>query len=333
MKFLTCSRCFAGTAADPRRRQAQPKNEEITNPLVITKRPKVRHASKPQQPQKSKRFPEVLRGALASWRRRRGGGGGSHAPATSKNARRSDQKKPPPPPQRRRMPRSTAASRTQRLIRLYEDRASTPGQQDQLLILDPPPNFDDSLESHQNFRNKLNTLDFRRMNTVALEEQQPSTSTARSRKSLLLEDFIKERMRIEQAMIDLLNGTDRGSILLKTNDRRVRFDDSPPPPPPPKANIVELQEQAGETKKEAHQEYPKKSIETTEIKLSMDPNIKVEDFYVERKTTYLKGKTVEDKSLVLKLAPKDDIDRELEAKDGMARTQEIVFRNFGKLTF
>lgn len=131
--------------------------------------------------------------------------------------------------------------------------------------------------------------------------------------------------------MDLLNGTDRGSILLKANDqRKVRFDDLPPK----KANIVELQEEPCEPKNPAQpQQQPKKVTETTEIKLSMDPNTKVEDFYVERKTTYLKGKTVEDKALVLKLAPKDEIDRELEAKDGMARTQEIVFRNFGKLTF
>lgn len=327
MKFLECSRCLG-----PEGRGAR--QEEVADPLVMTKRPRVQPGRRASPP-KPRRLPEVIRGALASWRSRRR----SHAPAAggasdAKKKQQQHQQQQPPPP--RRMPRTS--SRTQRLIRLYEDRASppppscaTPGRHEQLsLILEPPPSFDDSLESHQNFRNKLNTLDFRRMNTVALEGEPSTSASSRSRRSLLLEDFLKERMRIEQAMVELLNGTDRGSLLLRTPERKVRFEEAPP-----KVSVVELQEQPAPEPggKVAPLVKELREKETTEIKLTMDPNTKVEDFYVERKTTYLKGKTVEDKALVLKLAPKDRIDRELEAKDGMARTQEYVFRNFGKLSF
>lgn len=244
---------------------------------------------------------------------------------------------------------------------MYEERASSPEGKNCLYqedyVIDPPASFsgDDSLESHQNFKNKLNTLDFKRMNTVALEapssptpsrsdsaiyrknsyveRESASLPIGKFARKTMLEDFLRERLRIEQTMIDLLNGRDPGSLVLKKSrneDKKVRF----------KVDGAEKKlrvDVAGEGKIGLTEDG--RLERETEIKLSVDPSVKVEDFYVEKRTTFLKDKTVEDKALVLKIAAKDELEREEEGAiagrneetTGRPRSRELVFRNFGKM--
>ena len=270
-----------------------------------------------------------------------------------------------PPP---RVPRTRhrPPTRTQRLIKHYEERANSPescrSQFHEEPIIEPPASFsgDDSIESHQNFKNKLNTLDFKRMNTVALEAPaSPTPSRADSAiyrknsyseaaesaavpickfaRKTLLEDFLKERVRIEQTMIDLLNGRDPGSILLKKSrneDKRVRFSEEAHQLKRPKELRVDL---AGEGKIQLKDDG--RLERETEIKLCVDPGTKVEDFYVEKRTTYLKDKTVEDKALVLRIGEEEEQQqrqqlrrRDVEDTTGRARSREMLFRDFGKMS-
>ena len=305
MKFLTCSRCLE----DDQQLTTNHQIQEISNPLVITKRPKYQtYQSSSSSPKQKSSFPFILSNFIA-WPRRK---------KKSQSVRIGSIRviEPPPPPRRRYRHRPT--SRTQRLIKMYEDRASSPEpciHQYQEYVIEPPASFsgDDSLESHQNFRNKLNTLDFKRMNTVALEAspgtpsksetsiyrnnsytEEPS-STAKFARKTMLEDFLKERPKIEQTMIDLFN-TKRA----RSEERKVRF------------NVDADDCTRGD--------------QETEIKLEVDPETKVEDFFVEKRTTYLKHKKVEDKSLVLKIAPRDG------REDDEDAGREMVFKNFGKMT-
>jgi len=85
-------------------------------------------------------------------------------------------------------------------------------------LIDPPPCFRNT-ETRQNFENKLNSLDFRRMNTVAIPEGPKSSphdlgdwSTIRENGGLrdtersyavTLDRIVTERLKIERTMIDL----------------------------------------------------------------------------------------------------------------------------------
>jgi hypothetical protein len=134
----------------------------------------------------------------------------------------------------------------------------------------------------------------------------------------MLEDFLKERRRIERTMIDLLSGKESeltGPRRSRAEERKVRFKIEG-------AHCELVKDRGPKDKGRAQQE--------TEIELLVDPTTKVEDFYVERRTTYLKDKTVEDKALVLKIRP-----AHAKCKDisGMATTpREMVFSNFQNLT-
>lgn len=85
-------------------------------------------------------------------------------------------------------------------------------------LIDPPPCFRNT-ETRQNFENKLNSLDFRRMNTVAIPEGPESSpdgsggwSAIRENGGLrdaersyaaTLDRIVAEHLRIERTMIDL----------------------------------------------------------------------------------------------------------------------------------
>ncbi|KAJ8672552.1 hypothetical protein QAD02_003811 [Eretmocerus hayati] len=334
MKFLACSRCLEVDAS----RRSQPA-QDITNPLMVTKRPTPKLVPTPVMADESSssgrrcQLPKLLL-ALTPWRRRGRASRGNKqtqtcqpAMASSSSLRRSVRIAESQVQRRQRSTRysSRPVSRTQRLIRLYEERAKSP-------VVQEFNNDEQSLESHQNFKNKLNSLDFRRMNTVALENPRKlehedigracrSTSRDRNRddgetpptkleRKTLLEDFLRERQRIELAVDELLCGTDPGSMALKKGEkdaledpgsRRVRF-----------AEIVQL--------------------EPAEIEVSVDTGeaCKLENFYAQSTMTFLKDATVEDKSLVIKLTPKDEID-DLEEQAGMRKPRQFVFKNFGKL--
>ncbi|XP_058799317.1 uncharacterized protein LOC131668863 [Phymastichus coffea] len=304
MKFFACSRCLDDEAAQkPSKSCRRQPLQEINNPLVMTKRPSptVLQPSPPTS-RKKKEYPSFMAALAALSRRPRKRSSSSTLPL--KNAR-SRVIEPPV----RQMVRQRPASRTQRLIKLYEDRAEGNYRNAEFLI-EPPASFsgDDSTESHQNFKNKLNTLDFKKMNTVGVEADPPSIYRKNSyeeaqpvpickfARKTLLEDFLKERVRIEQTMIDLLNGRDPGSLVLKksrNDDKRVRF----------KEARVDVSSEA-----KVNLTEDGRLEQGTEIKLQVDPCAEVEDFYVERKTTYMKDKKIEDKALVLKIAAKDQVD-------------------------
>lgn len=326
MKFLSCSRCFTTDSPSQQSTSHQPV-QEITNPLVVTKRPtpKVVHPRKATttDSNRKRRFPAIF-SALTSWPRKNRRPQQQPQQPQKRNIRKTVRVIEPPPRRRYRPP-----TRTQRLIRLYEEQARYPDLKHELyhreFLIDPPASFsgdDESLESHQNFKNKLNTLDFRRMNTVALEAE-PATSRSESAlyrknsyseepapkfagRKTLLEDFLKERLQIEQTMIDLLNKQPTALKKSRNEEKKVRFDVGGD-------KTVELTEDGRVEARE------------TEIKVRVDPDTRVEDFYVERKTTYLKDRTVEDKALVLKIGEPGPVD-----EIGMRR--DLVFRNFGKMS-
>ncbi|CAB0040739.1 unnamed protein product [Trichogramma brassicae] len=300
MKFLrNCSQCL-----DDEEQTTNCRTYPSDDPLVMTKRPRQQqHRVVYPKPQKSNFLSN-----FNLWPRRK-----SSQKAQTVKIRAIRVIEPPPP--RRRLKHRPPPSRTQRLINMYEERAHSPDpsgciQRYQEYLLDPPASFsgDDSLESHQNFRNKLNTLDFQRMNTVALEAEPSSSgksdpamyhknsyneesSTAKFARKTMLEDFLKERPKIEQTMIDLFNGKSSRTM---SEERKVRFQVDAGAASA--ASTAESEQHKGKTERE------------TEIKLQVDPTTKVRDFYVEKRTTYLKHKTVEDKALVLKIAPRSPCD-------------------------
>ncbi|KAL7305692.1 hypothetical protein TKK_0001949 [Trichogramma kaykai] len=321
MKFLrNCSQCL-----DDEEQATNCRTYPSDDPLVMTKRPRQQqHRVVHPKPQKSNFLSN-----FNLWPRRK-----SSQKAQTVKIRAIRVIEPPPP--RRRLKHRPPPSRTQRLINMYEERAHSPDpsgciQRYQEYLLDPPASFsgEDSLESHQNFRNKLNTLDFQRMNTVALEAE-PScsgksdpaiyhknsyneeSSTAKFARKTMLEDFLKERPKIEQTMIDLFNGK---SSRTKSEERKVRFQVDAGAASA--ASTTESEQHKGKTERE------------TEIKLQVDPTTKVRDFYVEKRTTYLKHKTVEDKALVLKIAPRSPCDDDDDDDDA---GREMVFKNFGKMS-
>jgi len=85
-------------------------------------------------------------------------------------------------------------------------------------LIDPPPCFRNT-ETRQNFENKLNSLDFRRMNTVAIPEKEPGSGprdpgddwrairenggVCDRSYAATLDRIVAERLKIERTMIDL----------------------------------------------------------------------------------------------------------------------------------
>lgn len=106
-------------------------------------------------------------------------------------------------------------------------------------LIDPPPCFRNT-ETRQNFENKLNSLDFRRMNTVAIPEEPVANGNALNGKTnwirgknsgscevdrgsscaKTLDRIMQERLRIERTMIDLFV---RAPILKSSHGEQVSF--------------------------------------------------------------------------------------------------------------
>lgn len=124
-------------------------------------------------------------------------------------------------------------------------------------LIDPPPCFRNT-ETRQNFENKLNSLDLRRMNTVAIPEGPVANRAARAARALngfrtswrpirgnggscvldrerscakTLDRIVQERLRFERTMIDLfvrapiLKSSHGEQVLLARENKTVRFKD------------------------------------------------------------------------------------------------------------
>lgn len=314
MKFLECTQCFVGSDGE-RSRHTTVVIPEATDPLVITKRPaaitKLQHKNRATYiSDDKKKLPILLKNLTTTW--------------TTTNEDISALKRYPKTvkkvvrviePPRRLVPISRRpTSRTQRLIRMYENRAvrtptptpppappppppPTPPTSLEYLI-QPPLEF----EYHENFKNQLDDSDFERMNTVALGEPLEDTPEfcateivempiSKFAKKVVIEDRLKEKTKIETSKVDLTHTADNQLLPIVDCDqllaKEMRVDVS---------NCQFLGEPVMNEDGSVKQE--------TAITLRVEPGTKIEEFYVEKTTTYLKDKKVEDKSLVLTIGKK-----------------------------
>lgn len=253
MKFLACSRCFSSVDEATASRQA-----EVLNPLVITKRPVPKllhenHSLKTSFAPKS-RFPGVLRVLSAPWRRRKKLRPKVRLETRHKTKKRDlvkerglkyDEKKSKRTNEfsrnyqvkKRRFDQSDEDNLRNYHARRHEELEREYNEHLEALkfLIDPPDCFKNP-EMRQNFENKLNTLDFRRMNTVAISSDFNSNGgrkfdyyspkedvySQKGKFSVNLDEFVQEHLKIEQTMINLLN---REPILKK--DKGYSRDGSP----------------------------------------------------------------------------------------------------------
>ncbi|XP_032665080.1 uncharacterized protein LOC116841366 [Odontomachus brunneus] len=258
MKLFDCTQCLM--TLHRRRKSQRRRSYETTDPLVMTKRP----SSRRQRPRRGEsassrraagssrsktRLLSVVRRFSASWRRGR-------VIARMTVARSKLEARPRPKKKllaKTDRPRRVGISRTFNRAYLRKEIVSveTPGGNDtgqeddaggrragQLereyyehlealkFLIDPPPCFRNT-ETRQNFENKLNSLDLRRMNTVAIPEGPVANGRHRDAKRLngfrwspirengglcgdrerscakTLDRIVEERLRIERTMLDL----------------------------------------------------------------------------------------------------------------------------------
>lgn len=243
MKLLDCARCL--TALNQRRSSRRRDDCETTDPLVMTKRPPTRHhhhhhhhrrsESAPRIASSSRfsngRFLSAMRNFGASWKRRR-----INAGARSKLETRS--KKSLVGSDEGGLKRvgirgtlNGVHLRKRKIPARIEEVGiagrRAPGELEReyyehlealKFLIDPPPCFRNT-ETRQNFENKLNSLDFRRMNTVAIPagpENGPDddyysadwcaireNGGSRRYAQATLDRIVAEHLRIERTMIDL----------------------------------------------------------------------------------------------------------------------------------
>jgi len=252
MKLFDCIKCLTTLN---QRRSSRRRSCETTNPLVITKRPPTRrypHHRRSELAQKSTssrfnvQFLTTIRRFGASWKRRRiRSKHDTHTksrkllagddevrsksvgiPRTINGVHLKRKRKIPEKSAEtskgndteRREEVIVAGRRAGQLEREYYEHLET-----LKFLIDPPPCFRNT-ETRQNFENKLNSLDFRQMNTVAIPAG-PETngyqdvgnpngfrSPIRENKSSYdrgrlyadtLDRIVEEHLKIERTMIDL----------------------------------------------------------------------------------------------------------------------------------
>lgn len=238
MKFLNCSRCFS-TIENSASASHHP---EVFNPLIMTKRPKTK-IDNPSKTSKASfaavpRFPALLKVISRPWRRRK-----KLRPKIRLETRHKRKKRDLIKEKIPNYPTNFHYSSNRRKINQehlpnvndiqhYEKEYSE--QFEALKFLIDPPDCFKNPETRQNFENKLNTLDFRRMNTVAIALDSEDSSKKLidyylSEKEIVKTDeFLQNHLKIEETMINLLN---REPILKKDRDaspasrKTVRFKD------------------------------------------------------------------------------------------------------------
>lgn len=257
MKFFDCAQCL--TTLNQRRLSRWRGCNETTDPLVMTKRPPTRrqrhHRRRSESVQKitssrsKARFLTVMRSFSASWKRR------AAKMSNAKNKLKTHPKKLLVRNDEVES-RYVGISRTLNGVHLRKSkipatvdtsRVNGTGQKGDdgvagrragelereyyehleafKFLIDPPPCFRNT-ETRQNFENKLNSLDFRRMNTVAIPEgletnrfQELKSSPDGFRKLTCengvlydicersyadtLDRIVEEHLKIERTMLDL----------------------------------------------------------------------------------------------------------------------------------
>ena len=253
MKFLACSRCFSSVDEASTSRQA-----EALDPLVITKRPVPKLLHEHHSPKTSfapgSRFPTVLRVLSAPWRRRKKVRPKVRLETRHKTKKRDLVKERDIKFEDKKSKKTNEFSRNYQVKKRKFDQFEEDNfrnyharRQEELereynehlealkFLIDPPDCFKNP-ETRQNFENKLNTLDFRRMNTVAIApdfnsngrekfdyySSKEDLQSQRGKFSANLDEFVQEHLIIEQTMINLLN---REPILKK--DKGYSRDGSP----------------------------------------------------------------------------------------------------------
>lgn len=192
MKFFNCSQCL-GTNEDP----IPSGSIEITNPLVITKRP-IRLVSEDSKRRISfvtsrTRLPPILRSLSASWKRRKRSHGRTRLESRKSKKRNSIREcKSKEDRGREALSKvvddvSTTKEILERLDRLEESNRSSRRIEDRdeelereyyehfKFLIDPPPCFR-NVEANQNLKNKFNSLELKRINTVAIPETTDNTA-------------------------------------------------------------------------------------------------------------------------------------------------------------
>lgn len=258
MKLFDCIQCL--TALN-RRSSSRRRDRETTDPLVITKRPPTRHrqhhrprhsesAQKITTSRSNARFLTTIRSFGATWKRR------GFARTRSKHETRSRPKKLPAGDDEVKskgvgIPRAVNGVHSKRKRKtpaksVETSKGDDTGRREEVdvggrragelereyyehlealkFLIDPPPCFRNT-ETRQNFENKLNSLDFRRMNTVAIpagpvtnghqdpaspngfrsairENDDSSRDRGRSYADTL-DRIVEEHLKIERTMIDL----------------------------------------------------------------------------------------------------------------------------------
>ncbi|KAF7396341.1 hypothetical protein HZH66_007203 [Vespula vulgaris] len=326
MKFFDCSQCL-GTNEDP----IPSSSIEITNPLVITKRP-IRLVSEDSKRRISfvtsrTRLPPILRSLSASWKRRKRSHGRTRLESRKSKKRNSirecKSKKEEKEEEEEEEDRGSEAlskvvddvSATkeilERLDRLEESNRSSRRFEDRdeelereyyehfKFLIDPPPCFR-NVEVNQNLKNKFNSLELKRINTVAIPETTDisnlesigisktlhfkdtnelgqKTETNRFFRVETLGLIFRERFEVTGTTMELL---DRNSSILKSEDddarrkrsfrrenKTVRFKDEED-----KLSNVDNFENGVKERLDDFQRNPTRSIEPEEIlqRLSRD---------------------------------------------------------------
>lgn len=272
MKFFDCTKCLV--TLNQRRSSRWRGCNETTDPLVMTKRPPTRrqrhHRRRSESVQKiassrtKARFLTAMRSFSASWKRRA---------ARMSNAKNKLETRPKKllvrnnevesryvgisrtlngvHSRKRKIPATVDTSRVNDTGQKGDDgvagrRAGEREYYEHLeafkFLIDPPPCFRNT-ETRQNFENKLNSLDFRRMNTVAIPAG-PETNRFQELKSSpdgfrnstcangvsydicersyadTLDRIVEEHLRIERTMLDLFV---RAPILKSRHGEQVSF--------------------------------------------------------------------------------------------------------------
>lgn len=273
MKFFDCAKCLI--TLNQRRSSRWRGRNETTDPLVMTKRPPTRHqrhhrrhsesVQKIASSRSKARFLTAMRSFSASWKRRA---------ARMSNAKNKLETRPKKLLVRNNEVESRyVISRTLNGVHLRKrkipatvdtSRVNDTGQKGDdgiagrragelereyyehleafKFLIDPPPCFRNT-ETRQNFENKLNSLDFRRMNTVAIPEG-PETNRFQELKSSpdrfrnltcengisydicersyadTLDRIVEEHLKIERTMLDLFV---RAPILKSRHGEQVSF--------------------------------------------------------------------------------------------------------------
>lgn len=286
MKLFDCVQCL--TTRLNRRHSSQRRSCETTDPLVITKRPPTRgqrsYHRRSESAQKvplsrcNARFLTTIRSFGASWKRRRGleaktRGKHETRPKSKRLLTGNDEVKP----RSVGIPRAINGVHLKRKRKTSAKSMETPkgndtGRREEVsvagrragelereyyehlealkFLIDPPPCFRNT-ETRQNFENKLNSLDFRRMNTVAIparpgtngqdlgspngfgspfRENDASYHRERSYTDTL-DRIVEEHLKIERTMLDLfvrapiLKSRHSEQVFSARENKTVRFKD------------------------------------------------------------------------------------------------------------